>query len=38
VRDLVNKFGKKNQLTDRHSRVAVYPSVKQVRRNAQLRS
>jgi hypothetical protein len=35
---LACNLGKSNQLTDRHSRVAVYPLVKRGRRNAQLSS
>jgi hypothetical protein len=38
TRDLVYNVGKNNQLTVRHSRVAVYPFVEQGRRNAKLRS
>jgi hypothetical protein len=36
TRQLVYKLGKNNQLTVRHSRVAVYPFIKQGHRNAQL--
>ena len=35
TRDLVYNLCENNQLTDRHIRVAVYPFVKQRRRNAQ---
>ena len=36
TRDLVYNLCENNQLTDRHIRLAVYPFVKQGRRNAQL--
>jgi hypothetical protein len=38
MQHLVYNLGKNYQVAVRHSRVAVYPSVKQIRRNVQLRS